>query len=58
MSAGIKLIQSNGEHYVLAPVLDAIEAGDPDLYQLSEAHELVENPDFVMFVTATRPLQN
>lgn len=55
---GIKLIQNDGAPYVLAPVLDAIEAGDPDFYQLSEAHELVENPDFVMFVTATRPPRN
>lgn len=56
--AGIKIVQSNGEPYVLAPVLDAIEAGDPDFYQLSEAHEVVERPDFVMFVTALRPPQN
>jgi hypothetical protein len=55
---GIKLIQTNGVPYVLAPVLDAVEAGDPDFYQLSEAHELVENPDFLMFITATRPPQN
>ncbi len=53
--AGIKLIQSNGESYVLAPVLEAIEAGDMDFYQLSEDHELVENPDFVAWITATSP---
>ena len=53
--AGIKLIQTNGEAYILAPVLEAIEAGDTDRYQLSDDHELVENPDFVMWLTATRP---
>lgn len=56
--AGIKLIQTNGEPYILAPVLDAIEAGERDFYQLSEVCELVENPDFVMWVTATRPPMN
>lgn len=56
--AGIKLIQSNGETYVIAPVLDAIEAGEIDFYQLSEDHELVENPDFVAWITATRPPLN
>lgn len=56
--AGIKLIQTNGELYVLAPVLDAIEVGETDSYQLSEDHELVENPDYVMWVTATRPALN
>ena len=53
--AGIKLIQSNGEPYILAPVLEAIEAGEADFYQLSEDHELVENPDFVAWINATRP---
>jgi hypothetical protein len=53
--AGIKLIQSNGQPYNLAPVLDAIEAGDVDRYQLSDEDELVENPDFVAWITATRP---
>lgn len=52
--AGIKLIQSNGEPYILAPVLDAIEPGDVDCYQLSEDDELVENPDFVAWIDATR----
>ncbi len=56
--AGIKLIQSNGEAYVLAPVLEAIEAGEIDFYQLSEDDELVENPDFVAWITATRPPLN
>lgn len=41
---GIKLIQSAGAPYVLAPLLVAIEAGDPDFDQLSEAHELLERP--------------
>ena len=53
--AGIKLIQSNGESYILAPVLDAIEAGEADCYQLSESDELVENPDFVAWIDATGP---
>ena len=56
--AGSKLIQTDGVPYVLAPVLDAIEAGDPDFYQLSEAHELVENPEYVMFVTASSSIMH
>lgn len=53
--AGIKLIQSNGEPYILAPVLESIEVGDRDDYQLSENDELVRNPDFVAWITATHP---
>ncbi|PWG01126.1 hypothetical protein DF286_13325 [Sphingosinicella humi] len=56
--AGIRLIQTDGEPYVIAPVLDAIEAGETDFYQLSEDHELVESPDFVAWITATRPPLN
>lgn len=56
--AGIILIQTSGEPYVLAPVLDAIEVGEIGSYQLSEDHELVENPDYVMWVTATPPALN
>jgi hypothetical protein len=56
--SGIIIIQTNGEPYVLAPVLDAIEVGEIDFYQLSEDHELVENPDYVMWVTATDPTMN
>jgi hypothetical protein len=53
--AGITLIQTNGEPYVLAPVLDAIEPCAGGTYQLSEDHELVEDPDYVMWVDAIRP---
>ena len=55
---GIRLVQSNGEPYVLAPVLGAIEVGDVDSYQLSEADELVENPDFVAWLDAIEPSLN
>ena len=56
--AGIVLIQTNGEPYVLAPVLDAVEVGEIGSYQLSENYELVEDPNYVMWVTATPPTLN
>lgn len=56
--AGIKLIRSDGEPYTIAPVLDAIEVGEIGSYRFSEEGELVENPDFVAWITATRPPLN
>jgi len=58
ITAGIKILQTNGETFTLAPVLDAIAPGDPDRYQLSEDDELVENPDFVAWITAIEPLRS
>ena len=57
-TAGLKLLLTNGEIFTMAPVLDAIEPGDPDRYQLSEDDELVENPDFVAWITAIEPLRS
>ncbi len=56
--AGIKLIQSDGEPYIIAPVLDAIEAAKIGSYRFTEDGDLVENPDFVAWITATRPALN
>lgn len=56
VTAGIKLLQTNGEPFTIAPVLDAIEPGDPGRYQLTEEDEMVEDPDFVAWITAIEPL--
>lgn len=58
ITAGIKILQTNGETFTMAPVLEAIEPGEPDRYQLSEKDELVENPDFVAWITAIEPLRS
>ena len=58
ITAGIRILRTNGETFTMAPVLDAIEPGDPDRYQLSEDDELVENPDFVAWITAIEPLRS
>ena len=58
ITAGIKLLLTNGETFTMAPVLDAIEPGDSDRYQLSEDDELVENPDFVAWITVIEPLRS
>ncbi|WP_442680391.1 hypothetical protein ACSBM8_04130 [Sphingomonas sp. ASY06-1R] len=56
--AGIKLIQTDGEAYTIAPVLAAIDAGEIGSYRFAEDGELVQNPDFVAWITATRPHLN
>jgi len=56
--AGIKLLQTDGEPYIIAPVLDAIEAGEIGSYRFTEDGEVVESPDFVAWITATRPPLN
>lgn len=58
ITAGIRILRTNGETFTMAPVLDAIEPGDPDRYQLSEDDELVESPDFVAWITAIEPLRS
>lgn len=58
ITAGITILQTNGELFTMAPVLDAIDPGNPDRYQLSENDELVENPDFVALVTVIQPLKS
>lgn len=58
IGAGINIRQTNGEIYTIAPVLDAIEAGGNECYQLTDADEFVENPDFVAWITAFAPLRS
>ncbi len=58
ITAGIKLLQTNGEMFTMAKVLDAIDPGERDRYQFSEGDELVENPDFVAWITAIEPLRS
>ncbi len=58
ITAGIKLLRTNGETFTMAPVLDAIDPGDRDRYQLGADDEPVENPDFVAWITAIEPLRS
>jgi len=58
ITAGIKILQVSGETFTMAPVLDAIGPGDPDLYQFTDADEVIENPDFVAWITAIEPLRS
>lgn len=51
---GIRL-RSSGELFVIAPVLDAIEHGDPGIYRLASTGEEVEDPDFIASITVTEP---
>lgn len=44
-----------GEVVTIAPVLDAIEFGDPGIYKLSDHDEVVENPDFTALITVREP---
>lgn len=55
IGAGISLRQANGEIVSIAPLLHAIEPGEPGLYQLADSGELVEDPDFVAHITVTSP---
>jgi hypothetical protein len=54
--AGITIAQlPDGEPFTIAPVLDAIAPGDPGVYQLSDADEEVEDPDFTALLTVRSP---
>ena len=58
-SSGIVIRQHrNGETFTIAPVLDAIEAGDPGIYQMADADEEVEDPDFTALITVRSPLRS
>jgi hypothetical protein len=55
-TAGIAIRErKTGEVTVIAPVLDAIEFGDPGIYQLRDADEVVEDPDFIASITGRQP---
>jgi hypothetical protein len=47
--------RAGGEIEVIAPVLDAIDVGEPGVYQLTDSDEVVENPDFTALITVTSP---
>lgn len=55
---GIVLRQSSGEEFVIAPVLDAVAAAGPGIYQLADADEIVEDPDFTALLTVRAPLRS
>lgn len=56
--SGIVIRQGNGEEFVLAPVLDAIEAASPGIYQLADEDASVEDPDFTALLTVRSPLRS
>lgn len=47
--------RKSGEIVIIAPVLDAIEYGDPGTYQLADDDEVVENPDFTALISCIAP---
>ncbi|WP_176590066.1 hypothetical protein [Sphingobium sp. EM0848] len=54
--AGITLRQqTDGELFTIAPVLEAIQPGEPGIYQLSDTDEKVEDPDFTALITVRAP---
>jgi hypothetical protein len=57
-SAGIVIRQNSGEEFTIAPVLEAIEAAGPGMYQLSDEDEAVEGPDFTARLTVRSPLRS
>jgi hypothetical protein len=59
VEAGIVIRSDDGDGPVtVAPLLDAIEVGEPGLYQLADQGRVVENPDFTALFTVTEPLRN
>ncbi|MGV3510546.1 MAG: hypothetical protein ACO1OX_00945 [Novosphingobium sp.] len=53
---GVTILQRhNGEPFVIAPILSAIEYAVPGVYQLSDADMAVEDPDFTALFTVTSP---
>lgn len=57
--AGIVIRTSDGdEPFTVAPLLDAIEVGEPGLYPLADQDRVVENPDFTALFTVTEPRRN
>ncbi|WP_395327423.1 hypothetical protein WBP06_11045 [Novosphingobium sp. BL-8H] len=49
---------SSNESVVLAPILNAIHPAEAGIYQLSDADEAVENPDFTILLTVRSPARN
>jgi len=44
-----------GEHYVIPPALDFLEAAEPGEYRLHSSNEVVTNPDYTTMFTITPP---
>lgn len=57
-SAGIVIRQNNGEDFTIAPVLEAVEAASPGIYQLADEDDVVEDPDFTALITVRSPLRS
>lgn len=56
--AGIVIRQANDEEFVIAPMLDAIEAASPGIYQMANEDASVENPNFTALLTVRSPLRS
>lgn len=50
--------QNNGEDFTIAPVLEAVEAASPGIYQLADEDDVVEDPDFTALITVRSPLRS
>jgi hypothetical protein len=54
--AGIEIaLRGSQEIFVMAPVLEAIEPGDPGIYQMADSDDVVTDPDFIALLTVTSP---
>jgi hypothetical protein len=52
--SGVTIVQKhNGEPFVIAPILSAIEYAVPGIYQLSDADFAVDDPDYTALFTVT-----
>jgi hypothetical protein len=57
--AGIVLCRRvDGERFTIAPLLDAIQPGEPGIYQMSDSDEEIEDPDFTALITVQEPHRN
>lgn len=50
--------QREGETWVMAPVLDAIEPASPGAYALHATGEVIEDPAFISTWSVTKPCQH
>lgn len=55
--AGIVIRQATDEEFVIAPMLDAIEAASPGIYQMADEDASVEDPHFTALLTVRSPLR-
>lgn len=56
---GIALREADtDEMFVIAPVLEAIDFGEPGIYRMADRDEEIEDPDFVALITVTRPARH